>query len=203
MTPNFDEILGSEPAGDERERLRRVHELLVVSGPPPELTPRLEHPPETGTVRALARRRVRPRAVLLIAAALVIVAVVFGAGYGIGKGGAGKTLEASLSLRGTAADPHASATLQILPLTAGNWPMTLTVSNLRALPPHTFYEVYLVRNGKPYVSCGEFVVAAGAKTVTVNLNAPYVFRRGDSWIVTRETPGDSGPGQTVLKPVST
>jgi len=35
--PDFDELVGGDVTGDERERLRRAHELLVHTGPPPEL----------------------------------------------------------------------------------------------------------------------------------------------------------------------
>ncbi|MEP7334479.1 MAG: hypothetical protein ABI717_01745, partial [Actinomycetota bacterium] len=69
--PNFDELIGDLPP-DERERLRRVHELLVAAGPPPELPQLLSSPP----VRALRRRRA---AALLVAAALALAA--FGAGW--------------------------------------------------------------------------------------------------------------------------
>ena len=40
--PDFDELVGGDVTGDERERLRRAHELLVQTGPPPELSPELE-----------------------------------------------------------------------------------------------------------------------------------------------------------------
>ena len=43
--PDFDTLIGQEVAADERERLRRVHELLVTAGPPAELSPELEAGP--------------------------------------------------------------------------------------------------------------------------------------------------------------
>ena len=42
---DLDELLG-DASPDERDRLRRVHELLVEAGPPPELSPELEVTPE-------------------------------------------------------------------------------------------------------------------------------------------------------------
>ena len=39
--PDFDELVGNVEEPDERERLRRVHELLVEAGPPPDLSPAL------------------------------------------------------------------------------------------------------------------------------------------------------------------
>ena len=41
--PDFDELAGEVPA-EERERLLRVHEMLVQAGPPPEIPPELEGP---------------------------------------------------------------------------------------------------------------------------------------------------------------
>ena len=43
--PDFDELVGGDDLpGPERERLQRVHELLVAAGPPPELPPELVQP---------------------------------------------------------------------------------------------------------------------------------------------------------------
>ena len=35
--PDFDELVGTDLEDGERQRLLRVHELLVEAGPPPEL----------------------------------------------------------------------------------------------------------------------------------------------------------------------
>ena len=35
--PSFDDLVGDDLAPAERERLLRVHELLIQAGPPPEL----------------------------------------------------------------------------------------------------------------------------------------------------------------------
>ena len=83
---DFDELIGADVAGEERERLLGVHELLVEAGPPPELPP---DPPG----RPAARRRARvcgsrPRAKLaLIAAALIVLGLTFGIGFTTGKNG--------------------------------------------------------------------------------------------------------------------
>jgi hypothetical protein len=199
VSPDFDEIIGADDG--ERERLHRVHELLVTAGPPPELTPRLERTPATqSNVFSLPRVPVKHRATLLFAAAIAILAVFLG-GYAVGhvRSTATRPVD-TLALRGTSA-PNALASLQIFPLEAGNWPMTLTVQGLPRLPAHAYYDVYLVRNGKPYLSCGEFTVDGGTAPVTVKLNAPYVFERGDTWVVTKQLPGEEKPGRTVLKPV--
>jgi Anti-sigma-K factor rskA, C-terminal len=197
-TPDFDELVGSEPLGGERERLRRAHELLVEAGPPQELPPALARGPDSERSKAVRRRQVKRRAFVLLAAALA-VAAVFSSGYAVGNRHS-TDVAGLLGLKGTRAAPHARATLEILPATAGNWPMKLTVRDLPALPAHAYYDVYLVRKGERYLSCGRFVTAGGSAPFTVPLNAPYRLGPGDRWIVTRESPGSSDHGTTVLRP---
>ena len=86
--PDFDELIGAEASGAERERLRHAHDLLLQAGPPPELPPSLERAPSfdaAGVVQLSRRRVVKRRALLLLAASLTIVAVFF-AGYAV-RGG--------------------------------------------------------------------------------------------------------------------
>ena len=81
--PSFDELVGAETSGEERERLRHVHDLLLEAGPPPELTPKLRTAPGvSGGVVRFQRRTVKRRGLLLLAAALSIV-LVFAAGYAV------------------------------------------------------------------------------------------------------------------------
>ena len=200
--PDFDDLVGTETSGDERERLRGVHELLLQAGPPAELTPKLQKAPSFGVFRLQPRKAVKQRALLLLAAALSVVAV-FAAGYAVAdhRGGAHTARPFTVALKGTSAVPRAHATLEVWHDRAGNWPMTLKVVGLPN-QPHTYYEVYLVRGGKPWGSCGKFRVTSSSRAVTLTLNAPYRLRAGDSWVVTRSVPGESEPGQTVLRPVS-
>jgi len=199
--PNFDELVGAEARGKEREQLREAHELLLRAGPPPELTPRLKAGPNLGVVqmqKQQRRRVVKRRAMLLLAAALSIV-VVFAAGYAVanqqnGSGSANGVV--LIPLKGTPAAPRASATLEVWRPQGGNWPMTLDVAGL---PQHARYEVYLVRDGRPWGSCGSFVVS-NSKPLTLKLNAPYKLQKGDTWVVTQQA-GGSEPGRTVLQPV--
>jgi hypothetical protein len=82
--------------------------------------------------------------------------------------------------------------------------MKLTVVGLSPLPPRTNYEVYLVRNGKPWGPCGTFSAGSSPEQpVTVTLTAPYTLRKGDTWVVTRPGRGGTEPGQTVLRPAPT
>jgi hypothetical protein len=202
--PSFDELVGADTSGEERERLRHVHELLLEAGAPPELTPKLRKAPGSRGVVHFRRRSVKRRGLLLLAAAVSIV-VVFAAGYAVAntrhggtsaKGVAAQTLE----LKGTRLAPNAQATLEVWKPLDGNSPMTLTVIGLRRLPPHVYYEVYLVRDGKPWGSCGTFRVASSSQALTLTLNAPYKLRKGDTWVVTRPAARGAEPGRTVLRP---
>jgi hypothetical protein len=151
------------------------------------------------TLGGPSRRRLTRRAAL-VAAAVVVLLVAFLAGYITGNKGtpSGRLL----SLTGTAQAPRAEAKLRIEPSdAAGNWPMTLAVRGLPKLPPTAYYEVFLVRDGTIFAPCGGFVVGAGG-AVSVRLNAPYGFERGDSWIVTKQLPGMRMAGPVVLKPVN-
>jgi hypothetical protein len=202
VSPDFDELVGTEATGAERERLQRAHELLLQAGPPPELTPRLQTAPNMDArVAHLRRRVVKRRAMLLLAAALSIV-VVFAAGYAVAQhrssGSAAPVAPRTLALKGTSVVPGAHATLEVWQAQNGNWPMTLSVEGL---PKHARYEVYLVRDGKPWGSCGGFVVSKSSGPLTLRLNAPYALRKGDTWIVTRQVHGNE-PGSTVLRPVA-
>jgi hypothetical protein len=206
--PRFDELVDAETTGEERERLRHVHELLLEAGPPPELTPKLRTAPgSSGVVRLQRRRVVKRRGLLLLAAALSIVAV-FAAGYAVSsnRNGGSNTVSTgvakTLELTGTRLAPKAQATLDVWKPQAGNWPMTLSVTGLPKLPPHAYYYVYLVRNGKPWAPCGAFRVASPSQALTLTLNAPYKLRTSDTWVVTRPSAHGSEPGKTVLHPVS-
>lgn len=197
--PTLDELIGADTTGAERRRLQHAHELLLQAGPPPELSDKLEAGPTLGMTLG-QRRRMKRRAMLLIAATLGTV-LVFLAGYAVAnRGGSSPTPAITQALKGTKLVPQAQGTLQVWDSKAGNWPMTLTVVGLPTLAPHTYYEVYLVRDGKPWGLCGTFrVVGTPEQPVTVSLTAPYTLRKGDTWVVTR--PGRSGmePGQTVLR----
>lgn len=202
-TPRFDDIVDEPLAPDERERLERVHDLLVAAGPPPELSPQLEGGPTLAMTLGPGRRGGWQRQVALLAAALTVFAAVFLAGYLAGNRGGGLAAAKTLQLRGTPAAPNALASLVVQDAdAAGNWPMRLSVTGLPTLPRHGYYAVYLTRNGKPLLPCGVFVVQSVRAAVTVQLNAPYHVRAGDSWVVTKELPGEHGAGQVVLHPVT-
>lgn len=203
-TPNLDELIGPPDEHEERgerERLRRVHELLLQAGPPPELSPEIEAGPTFAMMLQRPPGRARRR-VALLAAAVAVVALVFFAGYITGNdSGNGSPGGHTLSLVGTQAAPGALASLRIEPVdAAGNWPMLISVTGLPKLPPHGYYTVYLMRDGEPLAPCGTFVVAGKGTGASVWLNAPYELQKGDSWIVTKQMPGHHDPGPIVLRP---
>lgn len=198
--PDFDQLIGADVEGAERARLRRVHSLLVQAGPPPELSPAVEAGPTLGMTMGRRRTRQVRRRVLLLAAAISVIALAFLAGYIAGNRGNGIAAGKVMQLAGTRAAPNAFASLQIEPAdAAGNWPMKLSVKGLPALPSGSYYEVYLVRGGKQWGSCGSFKVSTKDVTV-VQLNAPYRLKHGDTWDVMRMRNGSPETGVVVLKP---
>jgi hypothetical protein len=198
-TPDFDQLVGADVEGAERARLRHVHELLVQAGPPAELSPETEAGPTLGMTLTRRPRRAR-RSVMLLAAAVAVIALAFLGGYIAGNGGGSSASGHVLELAGTAVAPDALASLEIEHVdAAGNWPMTLTVTGLPQLQGRGYYEVFLVRGGKPYAPCGAFKVASD-RGITVQLNAPYHLKHGDTWVITRQSPDSREPGTVVLKP---
>jgi hypothetical protein len=197
--PDFDELVGDDLGDEERERLERVHALLVEVGPPPELSPELAAGPNPFiTLRAGRQRPRKRRAMLLLAATLALAAVFFG-GYAAGNGAQGDesfTGARVIKLRATAAAPAALASLVIGKADrGGNWPMRLVADKLPPLPERGYYEVFLTRHGKPVAPCGSFVIHGGRGVAY--LNAPYELE-GAGWVVTIQRAGDRVPGRVVL-----
>jgi hypothetical protein len=201
-TPDFDELVGLDVEQGERERLRRVHELLLEAGPPAELSPELEAGPTLAMTLGGRQRHVRRR-LMLLAATVALIALAFLGGYLAGNRGGGLASAKTLRLAGTSAAPAALASLRIEPADeAGNWPMQLNVTGLPKMPAHGYYAVFLVRNGKIYAPCGTFVVAGAKHGTSVRLNAPYTLKHGDTWVITKQMPGKHEPGPIVLRPTA-
>jgi hypothetical protein len=172
--PDFDELIGPELPPGERERLLRVHELLILAGPPPEM-PELSFAPK---VRALPRRR---GVALLIAAALALAA--FAAGWLMRGSDPGFDVRTAVAMHGTGAAPAASGTIELgYGDDEGNWPMLVEVSGLEPLPEGGYYELLLTKDGKPVVACGSFNVGDDGDA-TVRLGASYDLRNFDGWVV--------------------
>ena len=202
--PDFDELVGADVPTAERERLSRVHDLLVAAGPPPELSPEIESGPTLAMSlgRQSRERRVRHR-VALLAAAIAVVALAFLGGYLAGNRGGGIAGAHVLHLQGTKLAPQAVADLRIEPEdSSGNWPMRFSATGLPKLPPRSYYEVFLVRHGRLFAPCGRFVTNGTDAGISVPLNAPYRLEKGDSWVVARQRANaPDGSGGIVMRPV--
>jgi hypothetical protein len=186
----FDELVGAEPTGAERDRLRSVHALLLEAGPPPELTPEVESGPTTSMTLGRTRQRMSGRRRMLIPAIAAAVLLALFVALGVTGGN-----DPVVTLRGTKAAPQASGTLTILHATATVQPMEIDVRGLQAGQ----YCVYLVRKGHPWAECGTFSVADGNIRTEATFNSPYRVWRHDSWVVTQQV-GRRDKGVTVLVP---
>ena len=96
--PDFRELVGDEGDREELERLRRVHELLVAAGPPPELSPAVADPPEVEESKVLEFKRRRPAT--LLAAGIAAAAAAFVIGYAVGDHHNGFSEQFSVPMRG-------------------------------------------------------------------------------------------------------
>jgi Anti-sigma-K factor rskA len=198
VSPDFDELVGTDLDPSERERLLRAHELLIAAGAPPELPPSLAEPraPQGEVMPFFNRRRIA--AVAVLAAALA--AAAFGGGYLVGHHGSGSAFptKKTLVMHSTAAAP-AGAIASIAVATrdeAGNWQMLVRASKLPKLPPGGYYTLWLTRKGRPIAPCGSFVV--GDTTTEVRFTVAYTLSRFDGWVVTEQTRGHHEPGPVLL-----
>lgn len=190
------DVEGLEP--EEELRLRRVHELLLAAGPPPELPVELTRPADPDRaqppeVPVLFRRRRATGALVLLAAALA----AFAGGYALGHGKSSSSFAArrDVPMHGSAGRV---AVIHIAKAdSVGNWPMLVEVSGLPEQQNRkAYYELWLTKHGKPVVACGGFRVHG--KTTRVRLTVPYSLRGYDGWVVTAQPPSDEGIGPVVL-----
>jgi len=178
--PDFDELVGNDLTPAERERMLRVHDLLIEAGPPPEL-------PSQAPIPLRPRRR---RGALLAIAATLAVAV-FALGVVVGDRSGGQQTDFVVAMSGTAAATSASASLTVFDIDeAGNWPMKLTVSGLEPAASGRPYELWLTKGDKLAALCGGFLTDAHG-SATVPMNAPYRFSDFDGWVVIEE--GSTAP----------
>ena len=182
-TPDFHELVGDEGTPEELERLRRVHDLMVAAGPPPELSPRLREAPRMTEKQSWFPRR-RRGAALVFAAGLV--AAAFGIGYLVGDRGPSQfsAIGQPIAMHATAGQGTGRASILIGDRdSVGNWPLLVRVSGLKKLPKGQWYELYLTRKGEPPAYCGAFSVHAAGRT-TVRFTVPYSFKGDIGWVVT-------------------
>jgi hypothetical protein len=179
--PDFDELVGDDLDGAERERLLRVHELLIEAGPPPSAAPAAA-PPVGATVYALPRRA--KVAALALAAALAAAAFALGFLVSERTGGPG-TFEV-IPMTGTAQAQGATADIELYDIDeAGNWPMELRVRGLRPPESGNAYELWLTKGDRLVELCGTFLAEPDGTTV-VPMNAPYKLLEFDEWVVVEE-----------------
>jgi Anti-sigma-K factor rskA len=199
----FEDIVDRDGLTSEQEaRLRRVHDLLVQAGPPPDLPPALERPPSAPVEAEVVQFPLLPRRrwpIFAVAAATLAV-IAFGGGYLTGHA---KKKPTSFATRAVVPmqpqnGSDALALLRIAPRDgAGNTPMQLEVNNLpKQAAKGDYYELWLTRSGKAIVPCGSFRV--NARTTTVRLSVPYDFSKFQGWVVTRQTATHHTPGPVVL-----
>ena len=181
MSDRFDELVGHVDDPRERERLRRVHQLLLSVEAPPEVSPSLQQPSAPGPVRLVPHRH--RGALALLAAALA--AAAFGAGWLGGARSDDVAPEREIVMQGVGETRGSFATIELLPEdSSGNWPMRVLVRGLQPSKDRAdYYELWLTNDGKLADSCGRFTVHAGLTTVT--LSVPYPLRAYDGWVVTR------------------
>ena len=180
MSPDFDELVGTDLDPAERARLERVHELLVAAGPPPDYLPIA--PPAAEVVELRPRRR--RGALVAIAAALAVA--VFALGAALTNDSTRPAALGPISMEGTAAAQSASASIEVLDRDpAGNWPMTVAVEGLAPSASGRPFELWLTRDGKLGALCGSFRTDERGGAV-VPMNAPYDFSEYDGWVVVEE-----------------
>jgi hypothetical protein len=183
--PDFRDLVGEDLGAEEEARLRRVHDLLLQAGPPPEVPPAVATPViESPKGRVLPQRR--RGAALLLAAALA--AAAFGVGYLVGDRNGGETAFNSaqvVRLHGTSRAPRALATVKVgKPDKGGNLPMLVTAQGLKRLPAASdYYTLALTKNGRPVVTCGTFKIGPSGVT-TVRMAVAYNVNRFDGWVIT-------------------
>jgi hypothetical protein len=200
---SFEDLIGTEGLSSEEEaKLRRVHQLLVAAGPPPDLSPDLSRPPvpndeaDPPEVAFLLRRR-RGRA-LVLALAAALAAFVGGYAFGHSKG---KPASFSAVRNVPMHGPAGTASHGVIRIadkdSVGNWPMQFEVSGLPQQKSRAaYYELWLTRNGKAVAPCGSFRV--NAKTTRVRLSVSYALKSFDGWVVTAQTGHRDGLGPVVL-----
>jgi hypothetical protein len=180
---SFDDLVGDIADPAERERLRRVHNLLLSVDAPPELSPALDEAPVPKPVRLLPPRR--RQALALLAAALA--AAAFGAGWLGGARSDDVQLDRTIVMQGVGDTRGSFGTIELMQQDAeenGNWPMRLLVRGLEPSKNRTdYYELWLTKDGKLADTCGRFTVHSGLTTVT--LSVPYGLKQYDGWVVTR------------------
>ena len=190
--PDFRELVGDEGDREELDRLRRVHELLVAAGPPPELSPAVASPPDVEESKVLEFKRRRPATLLAVGIAAAVAAFVVG--YAVGDHHSSFDAQFSVPMHGLRQARAAEASVEVGSHdSGGNYPLEMSVKGLPRAPNGGFYELLLSKKGVPTASCGDFVV--DGTVTTVRLSVPYDLpdwrakNLYDGWVVVLHKPG--------------
>ena len=179
--PDFDDLVDPEYNELARERLRRVHELLVKVEPLPELPSKLAPPRVPYSVR-LAPQRGR---VALVALAAIFGLLAFGLVSLVLDGGESPRVDRVIVMKGTKQARGTTASIVLFEAdSAGNWPLEITVNGLAPSAKRS-YELWLTKAGKLAALCGSFRAEADGSTV-VPMNAPFKLREYGAWVVVRK-----------------
>jgi hypothetical protein len=193
--PDFNELIGDEGSPEELDRLRKVHDMLLAVGPPPELSPAHEHAPEVPEdSKVVEFRRRKPVAVFAIAAAIAVAA--FAIGYAVAGRNAAFHSSISVPMHGLGVQRAAVGDVQVGNHdSGGNYPLQMSVTGLRHLPKGGWYELLLSEHGKPTLACGAFVIDGGETTfrlsVPYDLDKLHKAKKYDGWVVVRHLPGST------------
>jgi hypothetical protein len=172
----FDELT-KDLSAEERERLQRVHDLLVEAGPPAELPASLRHAP-----RPQQRLFWLRRPAVAIALAGTIAVLAFAAGFLVADEDADFEPVRTIAMHGVGSAPDAAATIELgRPDAAGNYPLWLRVQGLQPVAREGYYELLLTRGGEPIASCGTFKVESGETSVPLTVG--YEIDRFEGWVV--------------------
>jgi len=190
VTPDFDDLIGSEGSPEELAELRRMHELLLSADPPPDLAPPLRAPaPAPEPERRRRRPRLRWQPVRRYPVLASGVAASFCAALGVAvallasHGGSGFAERFARPMHGVGATAAAQAVIQVGKADgSGNRPLEFTVRSLPVPPPDSQYQLFLTEHGKPVVLCGIFRTGPTG-TARVRMNAPADLEEYDGWIV--------------------
>jgi hypothetical protein len=190
VSPSLEEFVdpeGLDPA--ERERLRRVHELLLQAGPPTDLPASLATLTDAGAgtrgkVLVFPRRR-------------LAAAVAFGGGYVAGDH-AGTASAGKLVRVATMSGSNATAALSVhAPDANGNWPVNFTVNGLpRQSGEFAYYEIFVKYKGKLVYPCAGFRTTGA--TTSASFLVPYEVTNRTQWVVTAVDKNHRWPGRIVM-----
>ena len=190
MSPDFDEIVGTDGTPEELAELRQVHNLLLSADPPPLAA----EAPRRAPRRRPSLRRAWAATALGFAA--VLAALVAGLAIGRGFGHEADSRQGFVRpMHGIGAAAAAKAVVKVGSEDSnGNRTLRMTVRSLPSLPKG-WYTLYLTEKGQPLVACGVFRTGPSG-TADVRMNAPVDTAQYDGWIVTASVPG--APARVLL-----